>query len=191
MKKMRKKIAITLLILIPLITFSQKKMGVLIGLNNSSISEGVLNQIDITDKMGFHLGGFYEFDISEKIKFRPKLVYSQQGNRDSGSSSIEHIDYKSEYLNLPLNFKFYDKTYILAGPQIGFLLSEKLPYFLNKGETIDFGVNIGFGQKINDLFLELNFYQGLTKAIDKPNYDGELKKGTNTLIQFSIGYYIF
>ncbi|WP_298369166.1 outer membrane beta-barrel protein [uncultured Lutibacter sp.] len=188
---MKKKIAITLLILIPLITFSQKKMGVLIGLNNSSISEGVLNQIDITDKMGFHLGGFYEFDITEKIKFRPKLVYSQQGNRDGESSSIEHIDYKSEYLNLPLNFKFYDKTYILAGPQIGFLLSEKLPYFLNKGETIDFGVNIGFGQKINDLFLELNFYQGLTKAIDKPNYDGELKKGTNTLIQFSIGYYIF
>ena len=59
------------------------------------------------------------------------------------------------------------------------------------GKTFDFGLNLGFGQKIKDFFLELNFYQGLTKAIDKPNFNGELVKGTNTIIQFGIGYYIF
>jgi len=188
---MKKTITIVLLILIPLITFSQKKMGVFIGLNNSSISEGVLDQVDITDKFGFHLGGFYEFDITEKIKFRPKIVYSQQGNRDGGSSSIEHIDYKSSYFNIPLNFKFFETTYILVGPQIGFLISEERYSPFIEGEAFDMGLNIGFGQKIKDLFLELNLYQGFTKAIDKPNYNGSLKKGTNTLIQFSIGYYIF
>ena len=188
---MKKNISIALLILIPIITFSQKRMGVLSGLNNSSISEGVLGQVSITDKMGFHLGGFYEFNLTEKIKFKPKLVYSQQGNRDGESSSIEHIDYKSNYLNIPLNFKFYESTYILVGPQIGFLISEERYSPFIKGETFDLGLNLGFGQKIKDFFLELNFYQGLTKAIDKPNYDGKLVNGTNTLIQFSVGYYIF
>ncbi len=188
---MKKIITIVLVILIPLIVFSQKKTGVFVGLNNSSISEGVLDQVDITGKLGFHLGGFYEFGITEKIKFRPKIVYSQQGNRDGESSSIEHIDYKSNYLNIPLNFKFYESTYILAGPQIGFLISEERNSPFIKGETFDLGLNLGFGQKIKDFFLELNFYQGLTKAIDKPNYNGKLVKGTNTLIQFSVGYYIF
>ncbi|WBL23818.1 outer membrane beta-barrel protein [Zunongwangia sp. HRR-M8] len=188
---MRKIIPITLLILLPIISYSQKKMGVLIGLNNSSISEGVLGQVSITDNMGFHLGGFYEFDLNEKIKFRPKLVYSQQGNRDGGSSSIEHIDYKSNYFNIPLNFKFYESIYILAGPQIGILVSEEKYSPFIEGETFDLGINLGIGHKIKDFFLELNLYQGLTKAIDKPNYDGELVKGTNTLIQASIGYYIF
>jgi len=188
---MKKTISILLMALFPLFIFSQKKAGAFIGLNNSSISEGILGQIDISNKIGFHFGGFYELKLSNKIKFRPKLIYSQQGNRDNENYGIEHINYKTEYLNLPLNFKFYDKTYILAGPQIGFLLAETQSYFLDNGEKIDFGVNIGFGQKINDLFLELNFYQGITKAIYKPNYNGNLKKGTNTLIQFSIGYYVF
>ena len=67
---MKNYISIILLVLIPLLTYSQKKMGILVGLNNSSISEGVLGQISITDKMGFHIGGFYEFSITEKIKFR-------------------------------------------------------------------------------------------------------------------------
>ncbi|WP_237275116.1 outer membrane beta-barrel protein [Tenacibaculum ovolyticum] len=186
---MKRNIFITLLILIPLLTYSQKKMGVLIGLNNSSISEGFLGQISITSKMGFHLGGFYEFKLSEKIKFRPKLVFSQQGNRGNEFKGVEHILYKSNYLNIPLNFKFYESTYILVGPQVGLLISEERNS-PSIGETFDFGLNLGFGQKIKDFFLELNLYQGLTKAIDKPNFDGSLVKGTNTLIQFSIGYYI-
>ncbi len=94
-------------------------------------------------------------------------------------------------MNIPLNFKFFERTYILTGPQIGILLSEKSNSVIRKVETFDFGLNLGFGQKIKDFFLEINFYQGLTKFIDVRTYNDNLGKGTNTLIQFSVGYYIF
>lgn len=188
---MKKNISIALLILLPIFGYSQERMGVLMGLSNSSISDGVLRTSSIMSILGFHLGGVYEFDLTDRIKFRPKLVYSQQGNRDGGSDSYVNFDYKADYLNIPLNFKFFKSTYILAGPQIGILVSEKKYHPDIKGETFDFGVNLGFGQKIQNFFLELNFYQGLTKSIDKPSYNEKFEDGTNTLIQFSVGFYIF
>jgi hypothetical protein len=191
---MKKLILIILTMLIPIVTFSQKKGGILLGLNNSSISEGVLGAISISGETGFHIGGFYESNITEKIKFRPKIIFSQQGNRYESDLS-EHIMYESNYLNTLLNFKFFKSTYILVGPQFGIFLSgngyaNNNTRFL-KSQPFDAGINLGIGRKLKDLFFELNFYQGLTKAIDKPNFNGELKKGTNTLIQFSIGYYFF
>jgi len=52
---------------------------------------------------------------------------------------------------------------------------------------VDAGLKLGIGQRINDFFIELNFYQGITKAIENIDFD----KGTNTVIQLSAGYYIF
>ena len=166
-------------------------MGTFIGINNSSISDGILEQVNINDKMGMHIGAFYEFNLSERIKFRPKVIFSQQGNRDREINGLRYIFHKSSYLNFPLNFKFFETTYILAGPQFGLLLHQEIFNTYSEGETFDFGVNLGFGQKIKSFFLEINFYQGLTKFKDKPNFDNNIGKGTNTLIQFSIGYYIF
>jgi hypothetical protein len=192
--KIKKRITIILLLVIPFITLSQKKGGIILGLNNSSISEGILGQISISGEMGFHIGGFYEYDIKEKIKFRSKITFSQQGNRYESNVS-DHLMYASNYMNVSLNYKFYESTYIIVGPQLGVFLSgngssNNNNLFL-KSQPFDVGINLGVGKKLKDLFFELNFYQGLTKAIDKPSYNGELKKGTNTLIQLSIGYYIF
>ncbi|WOC39941.1 outer membrane beta-barrel protein [Polaribacter sp. HL-MS24] len=191
---MKRKLTIILLLFIPFIIFSQKKGGIIIGLNNSSISEGILGQVSISDKMGFHIGGFYEYEIKEKIKFRPKITFSQQGNRYE-SNIPENIMYESNYMNVSLNYKFYESTYILLGPQLGVFLngngsSNNNTRFL-RSQPFDVGINLGIGKKLKDLIFELNLYQGLTKAIDKPDFNGELKKGTNTLIQFSVGYYLF
>jgi hypothetical protein len=192
--KMKRKLTIILLLFIPFITFSQKKGGIILGLNNSSISEGILGQISISGEMGFHIGGFYEYEIKEKIKFRPKITFSQQGNRYESNVS-EHLMYESNYMNVSLNYKFYESTYIIVGPQLGVFLSgngrsNNNNLFL-QSQPFEVGINLGVGKKLKDLFFELNFYQGLTKAIDKPDFNGELKKGTNTLIQFSLGYYLF
>ncbi|WP_425236459.1 outer membrane beta-barrel protein [Ulvibacterium sp.] len=179
-----KKIVLAILLILPLICTSQKKLGAVIGLNNSSISEGFLNEIYITDKLGFHIGGFYELDLSEKIVFRPKLMYSQQGNRGVYRNfGTEKLD----YINIPLDFKFYDTTYLLVGPQVGFLVSEGNSIFSSSTRSaFDAGLKLGIGQKINDFFIELNVYQGLTKAVESRDFN----KGTNTVIQLSAGYYI-
>jgi len=191
---MKRNIVLILLVLFPIITFSQNKGGIILGLNNSSISEGILGQVSISGEMGFHIGGFYEYEIKEKIKFRPKLTFSQQGNRYE-SDVNEHLMYESNYMNVSLNFKFYESIYLLLGPQLGVFLSgngrSNNNNLLLKSQPFEVGINLGIGKKLKNLFFELNFYQGLTKAIDKPDFNGELKKGTNTLIQFSLGYYLF
>ena len=41
----------------------------------------------------------------EKIDFRPKITYSQQGDReksDNGTIDVRSVDYKLSYLNIPL-----------------------------------------------------------------------------------------
>ena len=174
-----------LILLFPLMCWSQKKSGIVIGLNNSSISEGFLKEIYITDKLGLHIGGFYELELSEKTVFRPKLIYSQQGNRDNYRNfRMERLD----YINIPLDFKFFDTTYLLIGLQVGFLASESNSIFSSSNRSsFDAGLKLGLGQKINDFFIELNLYQGLTKAVQSFDFE----KGTNTVIQLSAGYYIF
>jgi len=99
-----KKTFLAILLILPIICAAQKKLGVVIGLNNSSISEGFLKEIYITDKLGFQIGGFYELDLSEKTVFRPKLMYSQQGNRGTYRNFRTE---KLDYINLPLDFKFF------------------------------------------------------------------------------------
>ncbi|MBD0851954.1 outer membrane beta-barrel protein [Maribacter arenosus] len=180
-----KKTLLIILILIPLLGSSQKRLGAFTGLNNSSISEGFLKESYFTDKLGFHIGGFYEMDLSEKVKFRPKLVYSQQGNR----GEYDHIiGEKLDYLNIPLNLKFYERTYLMVGPQIGFLVSKKNTFFFQSvKQSFDAGLNLGLGQRIHDFFIEINLYQGFTKAIESRDFI----KGTNTVIQLSAGVYIF
>ncbi|CAG2532813.1 Outer membrane protein beta-barrel domain-containing protein [Maribacter dokdonensis] len=180
-----KKSALIIILLIPILVSSQKKFGAVIGLNNSSISEGFLSEIYITDKFGFHIGAFYEMELNEKVIFRPKLMYSQQGNRDNYRNFNTEI---LNYVNVPLDLKFFDSTYLLVGPQIGFLVSDNDSVFTSGPKsTFDMGIKLGIGQQINNFVLELNLYQGLTKAVENFDFD----KGTNTVIQFSVGYYIF
>jgi hypothetical protein len=180
-----KKTALLIILTLPILCSSQKNFGAVIGLNNSSISEGFLSEIYITDKLGFHIGGFYEMELDEKLIFRPKLIYSEQGNRDSYRNVRTE---KLNYLNIPLDFKFYDTTYLLFGPQIGFLVSDNNSVFTSGPKsTFDMGIKLGLGQRINDFIIEVNLYQGFTKAVQNSDFD----KGTNTVIQLSAGYYIF
>ncbi len=180
-----KRAILIIIFLFPLLSSSQKKMGAVIGLNNSSISEGFLSEIYITDKLGFHIGGFYEIELDENLIFRPKLMYSQQGNRDVYRNVRTE---KLNYLNIPLDFKIFDTTYVLLGPQIGFLVSDNNSVFTSGPKsTFDIGIKLGMGQRIKDFVIEVNVYQGISKAVQNFDFD----KGTNTVIQLSAGYYIF
>ncbi len=191
-----KKLFITLLTLIPLLSISQNKFAVFGGLNSSVISDGFLEQIQHNGTISFHIGGLYEYEISDKLVFRPKLVFSQQGDREKTTNSFKDandIDYKLSYLNIPLNIKIFKTPYVIAGPQIGFLLStEKLSEdFGDIKSTFDFGINLGIGYDIKDFFIELNFYEGLTTIIELEQVETQSLSvnGKNTVLQLSFGYY--
>ena len=193
---MKKKIIITLLTLLPLFTFSQNRFGVFGGINNSALNDGFLEKVVIGQSFGLHIGGLYEYQLNEKITFRPKLILSLQGDREKTDFAFieaNSIDYKLTYVNIPLDFKFFSKPYILVGPQIGFLTATK------KGErdfgdvknSLDYGLNLGFGYDFNNFFLEINLYQGFPTLIKIDDRLGQSVgvDATNFVFQLSIGYY--
>jgi len=187
---------VALFLLVSIGVSSQNRFGVFAGLNNSSISDGFFEKVNIDGNVSFHLGALYEYKLAEKIVFRPKLVFSLQGDREKTTNSFmdaNDIDYKLTYLNIPLNFKFFNRPYIIAGPQIGFLLStEKLSSDFGDVENdFDYGINLGTGYDFNSFFIELNVYQGFATLIQFDEVLGQsvAVDGKNTVIQLSVGYY--
>ena len=76
-----KEIFLTIIfIFITISTFSQNKIGVLGGVNASSISDGFLGKV--TDfGFSFHLGAVYELRLNEKIAFRPKYCTAEERSK--------------------------------------------------------------------------------------------------------------
>lgn len=195
---MSKRLLINLLLFLSVNTvISQNRLGVFGGISNSVITDGFMEKVNVhADVFGLHVGILYELKMSEKIVFRPKIVYSQQGDRKKTTSNFidnDDIDYKLDYLNIPLNFKFFQKPYIIAGPQVGYLLStDKMSTdFGDVKNKLDVGFNLGVGYDFNKFFIELNLFQGLSTLveIEKVTAQSIAIDGKNAVLQISIGYY--
>jgi hypothetical protein len=179
------------------LTFSQNKFAVFTGVNYSYFTDGFAGQFLGEDSIGLQIGALYEVSLNERISFRPKIIFSQQGDRtktehnDYGNLELNEIDYKLNYLNFPLDFKFWNKIYVIAGPQIGILISEKYEdVFIGKVKSnVELGLNLGTGFKINKVFLEFGIYQGLGTVL---NYQyqttGKIVDVRNGLAKFTLGY---
>ena len=190
---MKKNILLFLVFLSYFFTYSQKNISVFTGINYSYLTDGFASQIYAENSFGLQLGVLYELELKEKISFRPKLYFSQQGDRTKtsqiGNLELNQIDYKLTYLNTSMDFKFWDKIYLLAGPQIGFLINQKKGNVdLGKAKSIDFGINLGTGFKIKDLFFELGIYQGISSIIEYQYFTGSTVKVKNGYAKFTIGY---
>lgn len=130
-----KKIILTSLMLCSVFAFSQEiKFGAKVGLNLSNLRGDYPKEIDEhNSKIGFHIGGFAEYKINDKLTLQPELLFSTQGNtygyKDyyGGDSYYEGAEsnIKLNYLNLPIVFKYkiIEKFSIDFGPQIGYLMS--------------------------------------------------------------------
>jgi hypothetical protein len=195
--KSKKVIIVSLLFILSFnFIMSQNRFGVFGGVNNSVISDGFFKKTYVENGFGLHLGVLYEYGLSEKIVFRPKIVYSQQGDRKKTSNSFidsDDIDYKLDYINIPLNFKFFQKPYIIAGPQIGYLLStdKQSADYGDVKSKVDYGLNLGVGYDINNFFIELNLYQGMNTLVEIEEVftQSVAVDGKNTVLQLSFGYY--
>lgn len=200
---MRNRITILIIFLLfATFSYSQTKFGATLGLNTSRFTDGfktVNGSYFNFSSTGLSIGAFAELDISEKIKFYPKIIYNQIGDREKDFGNVEErgldistIDYKLDYLSIPLNFKFFSKPYLLVGPQIGFLISEKAES-LNLGDiktSVDIGGNFGIGYPIQDFRIELTFYQGFSTLLEiEREFNGDIET-RNTYVNFSIGYII-
>lgn len=141
-----KKIILGALMLCSITTFAQDiKFGVKAGINIANLAgdypetSGEYFTIETGPITSFHLGGFVEFQLNNKIKFAPELLLSRQGNsiKTKGTAwNPPTQTYQTQsfsqspsllYLNIPAMFKYevVNRLHLELGPQIGFLLSAK------------------------------------------------------------------
>jgi hypothetical protein len=99
---------------------AQISYGVKGGLNVANIGGEDIE--DNKAKLGFHLGGFVNVPVAEKISIQPELVYSLQGVKFDGDAR-----YNLSYLNIPVIARYTTQSGFFGetGPQLGFLMSAK------------------------------------------------------------------
>jgi len=180
----------------------ETKFGAKVALNIASLT-GDLE--DVSSLVGFQIGGFAEFKISDKFAIQPELMYSAQGAKQSYSEGgiSEEVDYKLSYLNIPVMAKFYaaPKFSLEFGPQIGFLLSAKADYSVSGGgesdsgsedikdttESVDFGLNFGAGYDFTEnLTAGVRYNLGLSNVAKTDA--GDDSKINNSVFSLSVGY---
>ncbi len=193
---MRKIILVTFLLSF-LLSNSQteRKFGVFAGATNPVFTARILEQVHGNFNLTPHLGVFYEMKLTNKIHFRPQLMYVNAGNWQTVSYSsheAEYVGYHVNYINIPLDVKFWNKTYVVIGPQIGFLVATKNNEFNDEKpkSSFDYGLNVGVGHKFKNFFLELDVYQGFNTVLEVPYYS-TTEELNNAYARLTFGYYLF
>jgi hypothetical protein len=167
--------------------------GVKGGLNISSITNAEEDGVNSKSLVGFHIGFFGEFMISDQFAIQPELLYSTQGVKLEFDG--EEGDLKVDYINVPVMAKYYlaDAFSLELGPQIGFLVSSKVESGgLSedvKDETKPIDVSLGFGANYNfaeKFMLGARYNLGLTR-LQEELFPGELES-KNSVFQISLGY---
>jgi len=192
---MRKKITVTLILMIVGLTNAQTKFGTKAGANFSTFTGK--SYTDNTMKTGFHAGGFAEIKASEKLFVQLELLYSEQGAKVDISYTEQYAinikydeKWKLNYLAVPIMVKYYvyEGLNVEAGPQIGILLNAKAKYETSAtspeffGETvrrsgtediadlfksIDVAINAGVGYDFTDhIFANARYSYGLIDIYD-------------------------
>jgi opacity protein-like surface antigen len=167
---------------------SQVDFGIKGGLNYSSFIDNNDDDIpaEYKGKIGFQIGGFVEFGISEKISIRPELLYSQQGsvftmngrdfnifdpNDDIIISSING-EIKESLLLLPfiVEYRLSETFNLEFGPQFGYSLNRVVELDTNPlgggfirnddKEKFELGLGLGVGYSLSDdlgIYLRYNY----------------------------------
>lgn len=163
------------------------QFGAKAGLNVASL--GGNDIYNYSAKPGFHLGAVLEVPFSDKISIQPEALISLQG---SGGFFLEDLNFW--YLNIPVMGKYnvWDKLFIEAGPQIGFLIANNIDGNVFGGgddsidatNGLDIGLAVGAGYRLNDNFyFQLRFSGGFINAIKDV-------KSKNRVFQVSAVYFL-
>jgi hypothetical protein len=134
-------------------------------------------------RVGFHVGGYAAFAVSESVGFEAGLQYANKGAKASiaGASTVV----RNGYLDLPLllNYSFGEKFYALAGAQPSFLVSPTLVVEANgdkitvSGDDLgdlyrgfDFAGVIGFGVELSaGMHIQTTYEHGFSNITELPD----------------------
>jgi opacity protein-like surface antigen len=175
---------------------AQMTGGVRLGANLSNMKfsfEGDSESLD--SKIGFQIGGYLDFAISDQFSVSPEILFSQFGGKESEGG--ETFTLNLNYISIPVmaKVKLGDMFNIQAGPQLGLLMGAKVKFdggdFDVKEDytSTDFGLGFGAGVDLdNGLNINLRYYLGLGNIAEGGDSDFKIQ---NSAIQFSVGYRLF
>ena len=147
-------------------------------------------------RYGYHLGGFAEIGLGDRLSIQPEVLFNQFQTRvDSTFRSVynvrfaENRDIKLNYLSIPilLNYKLSKSLSLQAGPQYAILMQKDKNVLQNGREAFnsgDFSVLGGAQIKISKLRLSGRYFVGLNNINDIDNQN----KWKNQGFQLSAGF---
>ena len=195
---MKKLIIISSLVLTTISHSQNINYGFKFGVNNSNIS-GAIGE-ESRSRTSFHVGLFYEDKTSDKFAVSPEIQYSQQGIRFDDFTNADGVEELNlNYISLSTNAKvfFGNNFLVLAGPQIGYLISSDLGGIENSNDRLgsalknfDYGLNVGFMFRTNSgVGFGVRYYLGLEDIAEERGLLSGLE-GRNRILQFSLEFLI-
>lgn len=171
---------------------------------------GVFSNIKITDKFSFAPQISFSSQGYRSVGENTFPDFSfQNGNVETGTTILVS-DYQDifNYINMPLELRYAvkDNLDLIFGPQVGFLINSRIKgSFLWDGEgeeenesydfnpKLDYGVILGASYKLSSkLFCDFKYFQGISNTNRKENIFSSSEIATyNSVLQLSIGYYLF
>lgn len=170
------------------------RFGVKAGASLSSLSGD--NTGEAKSVVGFVGGLAANFGFSDLLSLQPELLYSMKGFKaESGGDKVQtHFN----YLDIPVLLRVNaDGLFFEAGPQVGFLLSQKTTYDVagtsipdNTSTTglnkVDFGYAVGLGYQLESgPSIGIRYNGGIADINDK-SVAGD--KQRNSAFQLQLGY---
>lgn len=186
-------------------TIAQLNGGIKGGLNFAQVHAEVSGDSELSDMLiGFQLGGYLNYSLSDKVAIQPELVFTRAGGKESvydpDLQDDVKLSSKNDYLSIPLMFRFKvgDKFHILAGPQVGILLAAKVKIEVQGQsiqidakdgfKTLDFGLTAGLGYAINKVGIDARYNFGLANIAEGATGDD---KAQNRVIMLAVSYKLF
>ncbi|MCD4820245.1 MAG: PorT family protein [Candidatus Cloacimonetes bacterium] len=171
--------------------------GVKLGFNFAKI-DGNDVEINFDSKLGFIIGGFAIFQMTDMIFIQPELFYTMKGAKDDGEGYVSTISLN--YLELPVLAKFNIPIEgnltpnLFFGPALGINLSSthKVEYDdyddvsddLEDIKGMEFGLIFGGGININKICIDARYNLGLS-SIDDSSDSEDVK---NRVFSILLGY---
>ncbi len=168
------------------------RYGVKGGLN---ISQFTKTENEMNPKMGFHLGGLVEFQVTQKFYVQPELLFSTLGANQYINTVNQDI--RLSYLSIPVVGKFYLKGgfCIEGGVYASFNVGAtqgKNENSISLSETtssLDYGVCAGINYILpNSLSFGARFNMGTNGAFE--NDDETQNTVQNAFLQLSVAYFL-
>jgi hypothetical protein len=145
------------------ISFSASaQLGVKFGLNFNSIKDVKIQNADATvsSRTGVNFGILYRWKLPLGFAIQPELLYTSKGGnvelKSKESSSLDEVDFKMNYLQVPLNLQFGAdlvllRPYVQVSPYIGYAFSKGSDLKEFKWENFNrcaYGIGLGGGLDI-------------------------------------------